>query len=310
MANETVFRRYEGNPIITPEAVPTANSIFNSAVLPFEDRYVGIFRVDTQEMRMELHVGWSEDALHWEIDPEPIKLQREDGQLIECLGYDPRVTELEGTYYITRCHYPAGPGPAIGLAKTQDFKTFYEMWDVLLPYNRNAVLFPRKIHGQYAMLHRPSDTGHTPYGDIYYCTSPDLINWGRHRFVFGPTPYWSWQNTKVGAGPAPIETKEGWLLIYHGVRTTCTGYVYCAGGALLDLDEPWKVIYRSKRYLLAPTLDYERVGDVPDVVFPTAAILDESTGRLALYYGCADTTVSVAYAQLGEIIDFIEENSF
>jgi beta-1,4-mannooligosaccharide/beta-1,4-mannosyl-N-acetylglucosamine phosphorylase len=225
--------------------------------------------------------------------------------------YDPRITPIDGVYYVTWCHYPDGPrgghAPAIGLARTQDFHRF-ELVDANVAYlNRNGVLFPRRIGGAYAMLHRPSDLGHTPFGDIYYATSPDLVHWGRHRFVFGPRG--GWQSTKVGAGPAPIETDEGWLLIYHGVRTSCSGYVYSVGAALLDLDKPWQVRYRTRSYLLAPTEPYERVGDVPSVVFPCAALVD-SKRRVTLYYGAADTVLAVAYANLDDLIAFTRENSF
>lgn len=111
------------------------------------------------------------------------------------------------------------------------------------------------------MLSRPSDNGHTPFGDIFYSESPDLTYWGRHRFVMGVTE--GWQSTKIGAGPVPIETSEGWLLIYHGVLTSCNGFVYSAGAALLDLDQPWKVIARAKPYIISPQTYYECVGMCP-----------------------------------------------
>jgi len=306
MANETVLKRYPGNPIVTAEVVPGANTIFNSAVVRYGQGYVGVFRVDCQEMRMNLHVGWSEDGIHWTIEPDRIKLTCEDEEIATYgRGYDPRITPIEGKYYITWCN--EYHGPTIGLAVTEDFKTFRQMDNLVPPYNRNGVLFPRKIDGQYAMLHRPSDRGHTPFGDIFYATSPDLIHWGRHRFVFGTQP--GWQGLKVGPGPVPIEIDEGWLLIYHGVRQSCSGYIYCAGAAILDRDEPWKVRYRSRRYILAPTEAYERVGDVPNVVFPNAAVLDPDSGRLAIYYGCADTCIGLAYAQLDELVQFVKDNS-
>ncbi len=308
MANETVFQRYSQNPIITSEAVPNANVIMNSAVVRFKDAYAGIFRVDTQEMLMELHIGFSRDGIHWDIQPDRMKLTGEVPDTIPCgMGYDPRITKIGETYYITWCYYPSS-GPSIGLARTKDFKNFFQMATILLPYNRNAVLFPRKINDQYALLHRPSDNGHTPYGDVFYATSPDLIHWGGHKFVFGRTT--GWQMTKVGAGPTPIETKEGWVMIYHGVHTTCNGFVYSMGGAILDLNKPWKVKYRTRRYLMAPTADYERVGFVPNVVFPTASILDEKTGKLDVYYGAADTCVALASADFGEVIRFIKKNSY
>jgi len=157
------------------------------------------------------------------------------------------------------------------------------------------------------MYSRPSDMGHTPFGNIFYTTSPDLVHWGNHRFVFGTTSS-SWQSTKIGPGPAPIEIDEGWLLIYHGVWTSCNGYLYYAGGAILDRDEPWKLLYRTKDYLLAPTEMYERVGDVPNVVFPSSmVVLGDS---LRLYYGCADTCVSIAEGKIADVVKFIKERSF
>jgi beta-1,4-mannooligosaccharide/beta-1,4-mannosyl-N-acetylglucosamine phosphorylase len=306
MANETVFTRYEGNPIITPEAVPHANTIFNSAVIPFGDRYAGVFRVDKNDGAPELHLGWSEDALKWDIAPDPIAFHSDDPEVRYDMGYDPRVACIDGVYYITWCN--EYHGPCIGLGETKDFQTFRFLGNVLPPYNRNAVLFPRKINGKYLMLHRPSDPGHTPFGDIFVCSSPDLLHWGDQRWVFGPRG--GWQGRKVGAGPVPIETDEGWLMLYHGVKITCSGFIYSAGAALLDLEKPWKVIHRTRRYLLAPTTYYERVGDVPNVVFPVATLLDRATGRLAMYYGCADNCVSVAYCQLDELMEFVKTHSF
>jgi beta-1,4-mannooligosaccharide/beta-1,4-mannosyl-N-acetylglucosamine phosphorylase len=307
MANETVFTRDARNPIITPAAVPRANTIFNSAVVPFGGRYAGVFRVDQIDGSVGLHVGWSDNAINWQIEPERIALTWDDeGMSNRGEGYDPRITEIDGTYYVTWC--AEYHGPCIALAETKDFRSFRMIENALPPFNRNAVLFPRKINGLYMMFHRPSDPGHTPFGDIFVCSSPDLVNWGRHRWVFGPRG--GWQSRKVGAGPVPIETPEGWLMIYHGVKITCSGFIYSAGAALLDLDKPWKVIRRTRDYLLAPTEPYERVGDVPNVVFPVATLLDGSTGRLSLYYGCADTCIGVAYAQLDALIDFVKTHSF
>ncbi len=306
MANETVFTRYAGNPIITAQAVPRANSIHNSAIVRFGHGYAGIFRVDELDLRYRLHVGKSADGIRWQIDPEPVRFRSAMPEVtVADHSYDPRITRLGGTYYVTWCNAGAH-GPCIGLASTTDFRTFRQGENPLAPSNRNCVLFPRKIRGQYAMLHRPSDRGHTPFGDIFYATSPDLIHWGCHRFVFGPQG--GWQSTKVGPGPVPIETPEGWLLIYHGVWTSCNGYLYYAGGALLDLEQPWKVRYRTKDYLLAPTESYERVGDVPNVIFPSSAVVEGE--RVRLYYGCADTCISMAEANLTELIHFIKTHSF
>jgi beta-1,4-mannooligosaccharide/beta-1,4-mannosyl-N-acetylglucosamine phosphorylase len=307
MANETVFKRYEGNPIITAGAVPRANSIHNSAIVKYNGEYRGIFRVDEIDFSFTMHKGTSKDGISWDIDPEILEMDCGDEYLrIRNRTYDPRITKIDDTYYFTWC-LDSDQGPLIGMATTTDFDTFEQKENLTLPANRNCVIFPRKIDGKYAMLSRPSDRGHTPFGDMFYSESPDMVHWGCHRFVFG-TEKSSWQSTKIGPGPVPIETEEGWLLIYHGVWTSCNGYLYYAGGALLDLERPWKVLYRTKDYMLAPTEAYERVGDVPNVVFPSSAHMEGD--RLRLYYGCADTCVSMAEAELGDVIDFIKKHSF
>lgn len=189
------------------------------------------------------------------------------------------------------------------MAWTEDFRVFHQMENAFLPYNRNGVLFPRKIGGNYAMLSRPSDNGHTAFGDIFYSESPDMVYWGKHRRVLEPRE--SWEKLKVGAGPVPIETGEGWLLIYHGVLRSCSGFVYSIGAALLDREQPWKVLGRTRSFLMAPREDYECVGDVPNVVFPCAALCDKDTGRLAIYYGAADTVTGLAFSRVDDIVDAI-----
>ena len=160
------------------------------------------------------------------------------------------------------------------------------------------------------MLSRPSDYGHTPFGDIFLSQSPDLKYWGEHRHVMHTVDEAnSWQKTKIGAGPIPIETDEGWLLFYHGVLTSCNGYVYSFGAALLDIDKPWKVLARTSPYLLSPQTLYECVGDVPNVAFPCAALADAETGKIAIYYGCADTVTGMAFCYADEVIAFIKSNS-
>jgi beta-1,4-mannooligosaccharide/beta-1,4-mannosyl-N-acetylglucosamine phosphorylase len=197
--------------------------------------------------------------------------------------------------------------PTIGLGKTKDFKTFVRLENAFLPYNRNGVLFPRKINGNYVLLSRPSDNGHTPFGDIYLSESPDMTYWGKHKSVMkaGGT----WQSLKIGAGPIPIETDEGWLMIYHGVVQMCNGFIYSFGAALLDLENPSKVLYRSGNYLLTPEEPYETIGFVQNVCFPCAALCDAPTGRLAIYYGTADTYTGIAFGTVDDIIKFTKETN-
>jgi len=295
--------RYSGNPIIGRNGNRRSNSVFNSAVVPFEDGFAGVFRCDSRSISMDLFAGFSPDGIHWKIQDDCLEMTDADAEVLRKeYRYDARITPLDGKYYITWCN--GYHGPTIGVAWTEDFRTFHQLENAFLPYNRNGVLFPRKINGMYMMLSRPSDTGHTPFGDIYLSQSRDLEFWGRHRFVFGTHGgnASAWQATKVGPGPTPIETDEGWLLIYHGVLNTCNGFVYRMGCALLDRDEPWKVRLRSADYILAPWEIYECVGDVPNVTFPCAALADADTGRIAIYYGCADTVTGLAFTTADELM--------
>ena len=305
-----VLWRYSANPVIPRDLLPDSNSTFNSAVVPFKDGYAGVFRVDDKNRRMTLHVGFSKDGLKWEMNPGTIKFEGAAPEVAEWgYGYDPRVAEIDGRYYVSWCndHH----GPTIGLAWTDDFVTFHQLENAFLPYNRNGVLFPKKINGRFAMLSRPSDTGHTAFGDIFYSESPDLEFWGRHRHVMAPAEFKesAWQCMKIGAGPVPIETSEGWLRIYHGVLHSCNGYVYAFGSALLDLEQPWKVLARSGQYLISPREIYELTGDVPNVTFPCASLHDPETGRIAVYYGCADTVTGLAFGYIPEIIEFTKRTN-
>lgn len=305
-----VIWRYSQNPVIPRNLLPMSNSIFNSAVVPFKRGYAGVFRCDDTNRRMRLHVGFSADGVHWNISDKKIEFECDDKEIGEFVyGYDPRVCFIDDRYYVTWCN--GYHGPTIGVAYTFDFETFHQLENAFLPFNRNGVLFPKKINGNFAMLSRPSDNGHTPFGDIYYSESPDLNFWGKHRHVMSPAPFEksAWQCTKIGAGPIPIETSEGWLLIYHGVLQSCNGFVYSFGSALLDIDEPWKVKFRSGPYLLSPQKEYECVGDVPNVVFPCAALHDPETKRIAVYYGCADTVTGLVFGYIDEIVEFTKKYS-
>ncbi|HYH01952.1 MAG TPA: glycoside hydrolase family 130 protein [Bacillota bacterium] len=304
--NEVVWRS-ANNPVIPRDLIPTSNSIFNSAVVPFQGGFTGVFRCDNKAREMQIHAGRSRDGVNWTLAPEPIDFICGDAEVKKsAYKYDPRVVKIEDKFYIFWCN--GYHGPTIGVGYTTDFEQFYQLENAFLPFNRNGVPFPRKVNGKYLLLSRPSDNGHTPFGDIFLSQSPDMIHWGEHRFVMGTRG--GWQSTKIGAGPVPIETSEGWLLIYHGVLTSCNGYVYSMGAALLDLEQPWKVLYRTKPYILAPQTLYECVGDVPNVAFPCAALHDPDTGRIAIYYGGADTVVCLAFTMVDELVDFIKENSF
>ena len=295
--------RHPENPIIKRNPLPDVARIFNSAVIPYEDGYVGVFRGEQRNGIPHIYFGTSSDALNWSFHEEKIKFIDEEGNSFQPLyAYDPRLIKVEDTYYAIWCQDMYGA--AIGMAKTTDFKTFTRLENPFLPYNRNAVLFPRKINGNFIMLSRPCDNGHTAFGDIFISESPDMVYWGKHRHVMGKSDNW-WESLKIGGGAAPIETDKGWLIFYHGVVNTCNGYVYSIGAAILDINEPSKVLHRCSRYVLAPEEWYEERGFVPNVCFPCCTLHDSKTGRIALYYGCADSYVGVAYTTAEEIYDYI-----
>ncbi|MDR1693013.1 MAG: glycoside hydrolase family 130 protein [Oscillospiraceae bacterium] len=299
--------RYTANPVIGRNPIPGVARVFNSAVVAADGRFAGVFRGEQTDGVSHIYWGESKDGIQWEFQPEKIRFLDEEGNpFMPHYAYDPRFLKIEDTYYAIWCQdfY----GASIGMAKTTDFKTFTRLENPFIPYNRNAVLFPRKINGNYIMLSRPSDSGHTPFGDIFVSESPDLVYWGKHRHVMGRGSAW-WESLKIGGGAAPIETTEGWLLFYHGVAGTCNGYVYSIGGAILDIDSPSKVKYRSRHFLLTPETDYEERGFVNNVVFPCATLHDADSGRIAVYYGAADSYVGLAFTTVDEVVGFIKEHS-
>lgn len=299
--------RYSENPVIDRNPVEGVTRIFNSAVQPFGDGFIGVFRGEQYNGISYIYLGRSKNGIDWQFENEKIQFVNEKGDpFMPNYAYDPRLVKVEDTYYIIWCtdFY----GAAIGMAKTTDFKTFVRLENPFLPFNRNAVLFPRKINGNFVMLSRPSDSGHTPFGDIFVSESPDLTYWGKHRHVMGKGSEW-WQSLKIGGGAAPIETSEGWLLFYHGVVQTCSGYVYSMGGAILDTNDPSIVRYRCENFLLTPEKEYEERGFVPNVCFPCATLQDSETGRIAIYYGAADSYVALAFTKLDMVVDYIKQHS-
>lgn len=298
--------RYSKNPIIKIHPNKSISRAFNSALVPFKNEFIGVFRGDGNNDMPKLYVGHSKDGINIDIDDKAIEFVDEKGKKVPDTEwqYDPRVIPLEGAYYIVWCDEFVGP--TIAIAKTKDFKKFVKLDRPFLPCNRNGVLFPRKINGLYAMLSRPSDTGHTAFGDIYVSYSKDLTFWGKHQLVAKSGPDW-WCNLKIGAGPVPIETDKGWLLFTHGVGRNCNGYVYSISAMLLDINNPGKVIARCKNYMLTPEEDYEHKGFVPNVCFPTACLVDKS-GKIAIYYGAADTYTALAFTTVDKVINYLMEH--
>ncbi|TVQ90171.1 MAG: glycosylase [Bacteroidetes bacterium] len=303
--NEPIWR-YSQNPIIGWNPAKNIARVYNSAVLPHNGSFIGVFRADHKNGRANIHFGRSKDGLHFEIDDYVIPWKNQNGEPAPVsYAYDPRLVKIDDAFYVVWCDDMHGP--SIGLGYTKDLVNWIRLPNPLMPFNRNGVLFPRKINGKYKLLSRPSDSGHTPFGDIFISESPDLIHWGYHQKVMGRGGKGWWQGVKIGSGPTPIETSEGWLLFYHGVSSTCNGFVYSLGAAILDIDNPAKVKYRCGNYLLTPQEQYEVSGFVPNVIFPCQNIYDAETGRIAIYYGAADTFTALAFCHVDEVVQYIKE---
>lgn len=302
-ANE-LFKRYEGNPILTPENWPyPANAVFNPAAAKLNTDTLLLVRVEDMCGFSHLTIARSADGFtNWEIGPEPA-LEADQSSREERWGLeDPRIVWLEEQkqFGITYTSFSEG-GPVVSLAITKNFRTFARLGALMPPEDKDACMFPRRFRGRFALIHRPIVRGEA---HMWISFSPDLKHWGDHRtLIMTRSGYWDCH--RVGLATQPIETQEGWMIFYHGVRNTSSGAIYRVGLALLDLEEPWRVLRRSDEWVLGPRESYERIGDVSDVVFPTGAVVHRETDQLNLYYGAADCTVAVASANLSDVLDYV-----
>ncbi len=302
------FVRYQHNPILTREDIPyPCNTVFNAAACRFNDEYLLLLRVEDLRGRSHLTIAHSEDGYKFQVEGKPWILPAQDPpfEIYERYGIeDPRITQVGDAYYITYTAYgPHGPRAAIG--RTFDFVHFERIAMISVPDDKDAVLFPEKIQGKYALLNRPGGMGGVR-GAIWITYSPDLVYWGKARLVLGPEP--GWGPSKLGMCTPPIKTEKGWLALYHGVRLTGSGRLYRIGAMLLDLENPEVVRGYTPHFIFGPELPYERTGDVPNVVFPCGAILEEDN-VLRIYYGAADTCIAMAEARLEEIISLCVSNN-
>ena len=302
---QRLFIRYRGNPILKSGDWPyPVNSVFNPGAAKFDGQTLLLVRAEDKRGFSHLVVAKSPDGkTGWQIDAEHILYPDEKiGELIYGLE-DPRIVYLKdrNEYAVTYVSFSPG-GPLVSLALTKDFQDFHRFGPLLPPEDKDAALFPSMFRNHYFLIHRPIIRGEA---HIWLCSSPDLKHWGHHQVLLPARPGW-WDCHRVGLGPPPIETEDGWLLIYHGVRITASGSLYRVGAALLDKDEPQKVIRRCDEWLFGPEASYEHFGDVPGVVFPTGAVVEQETGELRLYYGAADTTVCLAIAKINEICEHLK----
>jgi beta-1,2-mannobiose phosphorylase / 1,2-beta-oligomannan phosphorylase len=297
-----MFERLMDEPILGPASVPGYNTVFNPGACIVGDQTVLALRVEDRRGMSAIHIARSADGINgWVLDDEPLLVGDAADATCEWGFEDARLTRLDemGVYAIACTAYGRG-GPCVFLATTTDFRTVERIGIVIPPEDKNAAVFPRRIGDEWRLLHRPV-VHQTGAADVWISSSNDLRTWGGARHVMGCRPGGWWDSRRIGTGPPPLETEAGWLLIYHGVRDTTSGSLYRVGLALLDLDEPHRVVARSDRWVLAPETPWERRGDVPNVVFPTGVTVVD--GSVRLYYGAADTCVGIAACPLSDLLD-------
>ena len=242
----------------------------------------------------------------WKVDPEPT-LFPDPKYPEEIWGIeDPRITYVPelGQYVVTYTSFARG-GPGVSLAMTKDFRTFDRIGVVMTPEDKDAALLPRRIGGLWALIHRPMTTLGV---HMWISYSPDLRFWGNHKLMLQARKGGWWDANKIGLSPPPIETDRGWLVLYHGVRHTASGALYRLGLALFDINEPEKCLLRGESWIFGPEADYERLGDVRDVVFPCGYTLDAAGDAINLYYGAADSCIALARGSVRSLLEWLDVN--
>ena len=307
MSTPGLFARYVGNPILSAADIPyRANTVFNAAAAAIDGESILLMRVEDLRGISHLTVARSDDGrTGWHVDPEPTLMPDADHHPEEVWGIeDPRITWLpEREEWAVAYTAFSRRGPLVSLATTHDFRRFHRLGPAMPPEDKDAALFPRRIDGRWALIHRPTPLAGPAH--IWLAFSPDLRHWGDHTLLLPAREGAWWDAGKIGLGPPPLETPEGWLMLYHGVRSTASGSLYRAGLVLLDLEDPRRVLHRTDEWVFGPSESYEQTGDVGGVVFPCGWIHDPTTDELRIYYGAADSAIALATATLSDLVAYV-----
>ena len=307
MSTPGLFARYVGNPILSAADIPyRANTVFNAAAAAIDGESILLMRVEDLRGISHLTVARSDDGrTGWRVDPEPTVMPDPDHHPEEVWGIeDPRITWLpEREEWAVAYTAFSRRGPLVSLATTHDFRQFHRLGPAMPPEDKDAALFPRRIDGRWALIHRPTPLAGPAH--IWIAFSPDLRHWGDHTLLLPAREGAWWDAGKIGLGPPPLETPEGWLMLYHGVRSTASGSLYRAGLVLLDLEDPRRVLHRTDEWVFGPSESYEQTGDVGGVVFPCGWIHDPTTDELRIYYGAADSAIALATATLSDLVAYV-----
>jgi predicted GH43/DUF377 family glycosyl hydrolase len=301
---QDIIQRWKENPVITSEDLPfKCHDMYNAGCIKVEGEYILLITIEKLDGRPAIYIARSEDGLYFRIEREPFitPSKDEDFNKYEEMGvFDARITPLNNEYYIV--YLAKGRhGIVLGLGKTKDFNEFERMEIISQPDTEAGALFSRKINGRFAMLERPSSGG-----SIWIAYSNDLLTWGEREVVLTPRAGF-WDQGLIGCAVPPMETESGWLLLYYGVKQTSSGTITKIGAAILDKEDPAKIINRSNIPILSPRKLYERIGDLNNIVFSTGAILEDN-GAIKLYYGAADNCICLGTTTRSEVINFCKNN--
>lgn len=311
--------RFKKNPVVVKEDIPEikpelvdVTSVFNPGAIKVDDKYLMMLRIQNRGRRTFFVMAESKNGYDWNVENKLVEFKGID-KIKEPIYhlYDPRLTKLEERYYVMFAMEMAD-SCQLGLAVTDDFKSF-EFMDIVSKFDtRNGVLFPEKVNGKYLRFDRPNqhqvEGGPLTGSAIYLSESNDLLDWNQVKKVADGVPhYW---DELIGSGPSPVKTRKGWLHIYHGIAMHYAP-IYQVGVMLHGLDDPTKVISRGSQNILEPREYFELVGQVPNVIFPTGLIVEEyddegfakDDSEVKLYYGGADTSVGLATSTIGRLIE-------
>ncbi len=294
-----IVHRWEGNPFLTPEDMDfKCSDIHNAGVACYEGKTLLLVTVESLMGDSSLHLAAEEKYGRFRIETRPFLPPPTDARTLEHESHgvcDARITFLEDAYYIMYGAH-GNHGFRLGLARTKDFEEVERLGLVSEPDTKGGAMFPARIRGRYARLERPGEGK-----SLWVSYSEDLVHWGGSERILSPRGGF-WDASWVGVGCPPIEIDRGWLIIYYGAKGTSAGPIYRLGAAIIGKDNPTEVVGRSNIPILAPRELYERIGDQPNIVFTTGALLREK-GELKIYYGAARSGVCFGTTSVQRIVD-------
>lgn len=308
---EDLFVREASNPLITPEHLNLqASAVLNPGAALVDGEVVLLLRIEDRTGISHIRVARSHNGVDsWRIADRPLlEPDLPDFPFEEWGCEDARVTQIGPDRWVIAYTAYSRYGPAVALATTEDFDTVNRLGVVLAPSNKDATVLPGTFDGQRILLHRPVTGGQE---HVWYACAPDngdLVHWSLPGVLLPETGGPWWDSLRVGVGAPPLETEQGWLLIYHGVKEMGDRPVYRLGLALLDHDNPRKVLARAQEWVMSPETRYEQHGLVPNVVYTCGAVEHEED--VWLYYGAADTVVGLARARKSALLTFVLENDY